>query len=70
MPPPVKRQASDSFSGNGTLVKRQKSSSNLQNDQALVVGRGSGGQSGALVQSVCSLIHPELESDAKYNEQG
>lgn len=52
MPPSVKRQASDSFSGNQSLVKRQKSSSDLRNESALVVGRGASGGSGALVQAV------------------
>ncbi|KAK5088998.1 hypothetical protein LTR05_003222 [Lithohypha guttulata] len=48
----IKRQASDSFSGNQALVKRQKSSNDLRNDSALVVGRGVGNQSGSLIQSV------------------
>lgn len=53
MPPPIKRQASDSFSGNQSLVKRQKDGADAQNgSSALVVGRGSTAQSGTLVQSV------------------
>lgn len=70
MPPPVKRQASDSFGGNGALVKRQKSSSDLHNDQALVVGRGSGRQSEGLVPSVSRLTSSQVEPDAKYPGQG
>ena len=58
MMPAIKRQASDSFSGpNQSLVKRQKSSSDLNRDGALTVtGRGKG-KDGALVQSV-SLSSP------------
>lgn len=50
--PAIKRQASDSFSSSSQgLVKRQKSSSDLNNGSALAfVG---GAQHGALVQSVC-----------------
>lgn len=64
MPPSIKRQASDSFSGSQQLVKRQKSNSDLKNENALVVGRGSGSQGGALVQSVSSHAPTQL-SNAK-----
>lgn len=70
MPPSIKRQASDSFGGNQSLVKRQKSSSDLHNDSALVVGRGAAPQSSALVQSVSLPNASSLDPEAKVLEQG
>lgn len=70
MPPPIKRQASDSFNNGQSLVKRQKSSSDLHNDSALVPRGGSSSKSGALVQSVStSIVYPVAHS-AKLYEQG
>ena len=51
MMPSIKRQASDSFSQPQSLVKRQKSNSDLNESRALTVGGK--GQDGALVPSVC-----------------
>lgn len=53
MMPSIKRQASDSFSGpNQSLVKRQKSSSDLNE-----AGKSTtSGKDGALVQSVSYLV--------------
>lgn len=54
----IKRQASDSFSEPQALVKRQKSSSDLLNSQALTVGAKD--QNGALVSSV-RVADPAIE---------
>lgn len=50
MMPSIKRQASDSFSQPQSLVKRQKSSSDLNDSRALTAGAK--GQDGALVPAV------------------
>ena len=57
MMPSIKRQASDSFSGpNQSLVKRQKSNSDLKDGGSLTVTGTGKGQNGALVQSVSYTV--------------
>lgn len=48
-----KRAATDGF-GSHQIVKRQKSDNNLNNSVAVVNG---GAQNGALIQSVCPILH-------------
>jgi len=50
----VKRHASDSFSSAQVVVKRQRSSVELNNDASLTPKGGS--QGGTVVQSVCALV--------------
>ena len=72
MMPSIKRQASDSFSGpNQSLVKRQKSSSDLRENGALAESAQGKGKDGALIQSV-SLVFLGCfrTSIAKRLEQG
>lgn len=71
MMPSIKRQASDSFSGpNQSLVKRQKSSSDLRENGALTVSSQGKGKDGALIQSVSLVLGCFRTSTAKRLEQG
>ena len=66
MMPSIKRQASDSFSGpSQSLVKRQKSNSDLRENGALAVTTQGKGKDGALVQSVSTVSPHSVEASAK-----
>ena len=69
--PAMKRQASDSFSSQSQgLVKRQKSSSELNNGSAVAVA-GGGARNGALTQSVCPETHSQSQhTKLSIGEQG
>ena len=62
MMPSIKRQASDSFSGpNHSLVKRQKSNSDLKENGALAVTSQGKGKDGALIQLVSLALKVSAE---------